>query len=187
MPLAALMAERDKRQEEARQRQELEARLRQFEQQQAQPTFYEAPEQYVGNLLQQHELQIQQRMMVALEEQARTVYPDYEDMLQVVMESAAENPFLVHQLRQAPNPALAAYKLGKQLREMAAMKDPEAYRAQIEAEVRAKIAAESEAKEAARLKAAEAIPPDLSGVRASKTDEVVPDDSLESILQSRKR
>lgn len=187
VPLAALMAERDKRQEEARQRQEIEARLRQYEQQQAQPSFYEAPEQYLGTVLQQHEEQSQKRLWLALEEQAREVYPDYEEVFQTVLEASENNPMIAHQLRQSANPALAAYKLGKKMREMVAMQDPVTYRAQIEAEVRAKVTAEMEAKEAARLKAIDAIPPDLAVARAAKDSEVLPEDTLDSILESRKR
>lgn len=187
VPLAALMAERDKRQEEARQRQELEARLRQFEQQQPQPSFFEAPEEYLGTVLQQHEERSQQRMWLALEEQAREVYPDYEEVFQSVMEAAQSNPLIAQQLRQTPNPAIAAYKLGKQLREMKAMQDPATYRAQIEAEVRAKVTAEMEAKEAARQKAIDAIPPDLAVARAAKDSEVLLEDTLDSILDSRRR
>jgi hypothetical protein len=182
VPLAALRAERQKRQE-------YEARLRQYEQQaqqQPQPSFHEQPEQYLHGVLQQHEAQITARMLGALEAQAKEVYPDYDDVFAVVADQAAGNPVLVQQIMQSPNPAMAAYKLGKQLREMEAMKDPAAYRQQIEAEVRASIEAEMVAKEAARLKAVEAIPPNLADVRASKDSEVLPDDSLDSILKSKR-
>lgn len=186
VPLAALKSERAKRQEEQRARQELEARLRQYEQQQPQPSFYEAPEQYVQSLLQQHDQHVTQRMLGALEAQAREVYPDYDEVFEIVQESAASNPVLTQQIMQAPNPAMAAYKLGKQLREMQAMQDPDAYRAKIEAEIRAKVDAEYRAKEEARLKAANAIPPDLTAARASRDEEVLPDDSLDSILKSKR-
>lgn len=182
VPLAALKAERAKRQE-------YEARVRQYEQQQAQaqlPSFNESPEGYVQSLLHQHEQHVTQRMLGALEAQAREVYPDYDEVFQIVEESAASNPVLTQQILQAPNPAMAAYKLGKQLREMKAMADPEAYRAAIAAEERAKIEAEYRAKEEAKAKAAQAIPPDLTAARASRDDEVLPDDSLDSILKSKR-
>jgi hypothetical protein len=182
VPLAALKAERKKRQE-------YEDRLRQYEQQQAQqpqPSFYEAPEQYVQTLLQQHSQHVTQRMLGALEAQAREVYPDYDEVFEIVQENAAGNPIVVQQIMQAPNPAMAAYKLGKQLREMQAMQDPDAYRAKIEAEIRAKVDAEYKAKEEAKLRAANAIPPDLTAARAARDDEVPPDDSLESILKSKR-
>jgi hypothetical protein len=181
VPLAALKAERAKRQE-------YEARLRQYEQQanDPPPSFYEAPEQYVQKLLQQHDQHVTQRMLGALEAQAREVYPDYDEVFQIVQESAENNPVLTQQIMQAPNPAMAAYRLGKQLREMKAMQNPDEYRAKIEAEVRAKVDAEYRAKEEAKAKAAQAIPPDLTAARASRGDEVLPDDSLDSILKSKR-
>lgn len=181
VPLAALKAERAKRQE-------YEALIRQYEQaQQPKPDFYEAPEQYVQSLLQQHDQHVTQRMLGALEAQAREVYQDYDEVFEILQDSAEGNPMLVQWVMQAPNPAMAAYKLGKQLREMQAMQDPGAYRAKIEAEIRAKVDAEYRAKEEAKLKAASAIPPDLTAARASRDEEVLPDDSLESILKSKKR
>ena len=48
------------------------------------------------------------------------------------------------------------------------------------------IAAEEKAKADARQKAANAIPPNLADARASKDDEVLPDDSLDSILKSKR-
>lgn len=184
VPLAALKAEREKRQKYER---EL-AEYRQREQQQEQqlPDFHQSPDGYIQAVLSQHSQQLQARMLGALEEQVRTQYPDYDEVFEVLREQAEQNPALTTQVMQAPNPALAAYRLGKQLRELSAMQDPEAYRKQIESEVRAQIKAEADAAEAARRKAADAIPPNLADARASKDDEVLPDDSLESILKSKR-
>jgi hypothetical protein len=108
VPLAALKAERQKRQE-------YEARLRQYEQQlqqQNQPSFQENPEQYLQGALQQHEAQITARMLSALEAQAKEVYPDYDEMFALIEAQAPENPALMQKIMQSPNPAMAAYKLG---------------------------------------------------------------------------
>lgn len=182
VPLAALKAEREKRQQYER---ELAA-IRQKAQEQPLPKFYEAPEQYVQTLLAQERQQMHQSMVLALEAQAREMYPDYDEVFAELEEQAADNPMLAQQVFQAPNPAMAAYKLGKQLRELKQMKDPDAYRTKIEAEVRAKVEAEFKAKEEARLKAASAIPPDLTAARASRDDEVLPEDDLDSILKSKR-
>lgn len=183
VPLAALKAEREKRQ---RFEQELAALRQQQAQQPEMPSFYEAPEQYVHTVLAQERQQMTQMMLAALEAQAREVYADYDDVFQEVLEAAQANPAIQQQVMQAQNPATAAYKLGKQLRELKQMKDPESYRKQIEAEVRAKVEAEFRAKEEARLRAANAIPPDLAAARASRDDEVLPDDDLDSILKSKR-
>jgi hypothetical protein len=182
VPLAALRAEREKRQRYER---EL-AEIRQANVAPA-PDFYEQPKQYIDSLLAQERQQMTAQHLGALEAMAREVYPDYDEVFNDVLEAAQVNPALQQQVMSSPNPAIAAYKLGKQLRELKAMQDPEAYRQRIEAEIRAKVDAEYRAKEEARQKAADAIPPDLTAARATRTDEVVPDDSLDSILQSRNK
>lgn len=107
-------------------------------------------------------------------------------MLAELQEHAQSNPSIVQDVFSKANPALAAYKLGKQLREYKAMQNPAEYRAKIEAEVRQKIEAELKAKEEAKRSAVDAIPPELSAARASKDTDVVPDDSLDSILKSKR-
>lgn len=178
VPYAAMKAERDKRQERERELQERDRRIAEYErqlqelrngaqpQQQAQRVeIWEDPDAYINQRLSVVEQQQIARMHAALAEQARAVYPDYDEMFSVVLEHAKTNPAVEQQVLSAPNPALAAYKLGKQLRELKQMEDPEAYRAKIEAEVRAKVEAEYRAKEDAKRKAAESIPPDLSSSR----------------------
>lgn len=182
VPLAALRAEREKRQMFER---ELAA-LKQQPQAESLPAFYEQPEQYVQHTIQQARHDMAQTMYAALEDQARETYSDYDEVFEEVQAYAEQNPVVVQQLFASPNPARAAYKLGKQLREIKQMQDPDAYRQKIETEVRAKIEKEYADKEAAKQKAADAVPPDLTAVRASKDSEVLPDDSLDSILKSKR-
>lgn len=179
VPMAAVIAER-------RKRQELERRIAEYEraQQPAQPqSFYEAPDEFVNQV----EARATQRLHAALEAQAREVYQDYDEVFNELNEYAQDNPACVPQIMNSPNPALAAYKFGKQLRELKEMQDPAAYRQKIEAEVRTKLEAEYLARDEAKRKAAEAVPPDLSAVRSSRDSEVIADDSLDSILQGRKK
>lgn len=180
VPLAALKAEREKRQQYER---ELQAYRQQPQQQQVAPNFYEAPEEYVAQI----EQRAVQRMNAALEADLRENNPDYDEVMDELKAYAQENPAVLHQIFSSPNPPRAAYKLGKQVRELAAMKDPDQYRKGIEAEVRAKVEAEYAAKESARVAAAAAIPPDLSAARSARDQEVTEDDSLDSILASRKK
>lgn len=162
VPYAAMKAEREKRQ---RLEQEL-ANVRQ--QQQPQVDFYQQPDVYVQQHLQQAEQRAQQRFIAALEEQARETYPDFDEVVNDVVEQAEGNPVLAQQVMGAANPVLAAYRLGKQMRELKQMQDPDAYRARIEAEVRASVEAELREKEAQRARAAAAIPPDLTDARNAK-------------------
>jgi len=178
VPYAAMKAEREKRQERERELQERDRRIAEYErqlqelrnpaqpQQQPKPIeIWEDPDAYINQRLQSVEQQQTARLYAALEAQAREVYPDYDDVFAVVQEHAKTNPTIGPQVLSAPNPALAAYKLGKHLRELKQMEDPEAYRAKVAAEVRAEIEAELRAKEDAKRKAAQTIPPDLSSSR----------------------
>jgi hypothetical protein len=159
VPYAALRAEREKRQRMERELEELRQ-----QHQQPEPSFYENPDAFAQTI----EQRATQRLYVALEATARETHADYDEVFAEVQEHAASNPAAVHQILTSPNPAMAAYKFGKQLREMKQLQDPDAYRQKIEAEVRAKVEAEYRAKEDARQKAAAAIPPDLTEHRNAK-------------------
>lgn len=183
VPLPALMAERDKRQEFERRLQERERELaelrKQAEQQQAAPTFWDGPEQHVQQAVQQMQMQAQDRLYAALEEQVREMHPDFDEVFKEVEEQAKQNPAIAAQVMQSANPALAAYKLGKKLRETKqVLEDPAAYRARIEAEVRAQIEKEAKDKAAADAKVAASIPPDLTDTRSAKGNEPPPPESV---------
>lgn len=164
VPYAAMKAEREKRQALERQLEE----LRQQTPRQPEQSFYENPDEFVQRQIQTVEQQATQRLYAALEEQARETYPDYDEVFEQVKEYAQANPAAGEQILRSPNPALAAYKFGKQLAELRQMQDPQAYRQKIEAEVRAKVEAELKAKEAERAATAAAIPPDLTESRNAK-------------------
>lgn len=186
VPLAALKAEREKRQKYEQELTRLSAQLAQQHQPEP-PAFYEAPEQYVNHVLSQAEQRAQARLFASFEEDAREAFADYDEVLAELAEAANDNPALRHQVFNSANPAKAAYKLGKQLRALKSAPDPVALRTQIEAEVRAQIAKEAQAAADARAAQVAAVPPDLSAVRSSRTAEVEQDDSLDSILATRKR
>jgi hypothetical protein len=186
VPLAALRAEREKRQQYERELAELRQKA-----QAPEPNFYEAPEQYVQQATHRAQSQMTQVLYAALEEAAREQYSDYDEILGEVNEAAQGNPLIRQQVFNSPNPAVAAYKLGKQLRTLKSLPDAAAHEraiAEAEARGRAKALEEITAKEAAKAQAAAAIPPDLSAVRSAVRDTpAVEDDSLESILASKKR
>jgi hypothetical protein len=166
VPLAAMKAEREKRQR--LERELAEERAKHQSQQTPTPSYYEDPEGYLARAQNDIEQRATARLNAALEAQAREQYPDYEEKLGVVMEHAQGNPAIVQEIMTAPNPAVAAYKMGQRLSEFQQMQDPEAYRAKVEAEVRAKIEAENKAKADQRQKAASEIPPDLSQARNTR-------------------
>lgn len=166
VPYAAMKAEREKRQR-------LEHELAQVQQhlqnvQQPEVDFYQQPDVYVQQHLQSVEHRTTQRFFAALEEQARESYPDFDEVFSEVYEQAQGNPLIAQQIINAANPAVAAYKLGKQAREMRQMQDPATYRQKIEAEVRAKVEAEFRDREATRARTAAAVPPDLTDNRNAR-------------------
>lgn len=178
VPLAALRAEREKRQAMERQLRELQQKA----EQEQRPGFFEAPEQYLQSLISQTQQQANNRLYAALEEQAREAFADYDEVFAEVEAHCAENPAAGAKILSAANPALAAYKFGKQLRDMKAMEDPAAYRAKLKAEILAELQKEQQAKEEAKRKAAEAIPPDLANNRSASGDSDVADDPFDKLF-----
>lgn len=173
VPLAALKAEREKRQQLERELAELRKKP-----EEPQASFYDAPDEYVQKAMQTAEQRATQRMYAALEAQARETYSDYDEVTEEVQAYAQTNPAVVNQILSAPNPAVAAYKFGKQLREFKQMQDPVAYRERIKAEIRAELEAEAKSREDERQKRAAAIPPDLTDTRSAKGNEPPPPESV---------
>ncbi|WP_156087755.1 hypothetical protein [Lysobacter sp. Root667] len=183
VPLAALMAERDKRQEHERRLKEAERELealRKGQQQPAEvPSFFQDPEQHVRHVVQTVEASANDRLYAALEALVRETHPDYDEVFKEVEEHAKSNPAITASIFGSPNPALAAYKLGKQLRETRQLlEDPAGYRAKVEAEVRQQLEKEAADKDAARKKVADELPPDLTNTRSAKGDVPLPPESV---------
>lgn len=177
VPLAALKAEREKRQERDREleqiRKELEAlrRGQQPPEQEEEPEIWDNPDEFVSRKVQAVQQQLQGRLYSALEAAAREQYPDFDEKFDAVKAEVDVNPALRDRILAAPNPALEAYRTGKRLLEYQQMQDPDAYRQKIEAEVRAKLEAEYKAKEEERAKASQNLPPDLTASRSVKGNE----------------
>jgi hypothetical protein len=177
VPLAALKAEREKRQALERQLAELRTTSKQpgadkaqdtTDKQAAAASFYDDPEGFVRTQITQAQRQAESRLYAALEADAREQFPDFDEVMEQVVERVKENPALREQIFRSPNPARAAYRLGKQFRDADALqKDPEAVREQIRAEERARLEAEFKARDEAKRKTADAIPPDLAATRST--------------------
>lgn len=171
VPLAALLAEREKRKE-------LERQVSESRQPAAtKQDFYEDPEGYIQSLRRQDRLE----MSAALVE---SQHSDFREQLAIFVEEANKYPVLAAQLEAHPHPALFAYQQAKRIQEFRQMQDMPAFLAKKEAEIEARIRAEYEQKAAAKKSLADALPPDLSGVRGAKTaNEPFVDESLESLFQ----
>jgi hypothetical protein len=137
-------------QDERRKRQELEKKLKEYEerlnqpqhpqQQQQPPDWYTSPEQAAQVLQETMQQQLFQRSVAMSEALMRQQHPDYDEISTVFADRARNDPHLLQQLYNHPFPAQFAYQVGQQIRLMEEIgSDPAAYRAKIEAEVRAKL------------------------------------------------
>lgn len=184
VPLAALMAERDKRQNFEAEITTLRKQLGDRQQQPAAPAqaadaprapakpedFWLDPMGFINGAVEQVSAESRNKLYSALEDHARAVHSDFDDVMKVVEAEAQKNPSIARDILAAPNPALAAYKRGKELMQVQdVLSDPEKFRAQVRAEVRAELEAEAKAKaggdaeaEAKRKALAASIPPDIT-------------------------
>lgn len=169
VPIAALMAERDKRKGEQAQREALQRQLDELKTKEQAP-FFEDPEGFVARALSEADQRANARLYAVLDANAREQYADYDEVLEGLKSRMEQNPALHAQVFQSPNPAKAAYQLGKQLREMDQMQDPVAYRQKLEAEIRAEIERERTEREQGRRTVADAIPPDLAAARSASSN-----------------
>lgn len=79
--------------------------------------------------------------VIMSEELIRSAKTDYDEMKEIFIAEARQQPALEQQLKSHPLPAKFAYETGKRLKLMREIgDDPEAYRARVEEEVRAKLA-----------------------------------------------
>ena len=168
VPLAALMAEREKRQQFERELQALR------EQPQPEVTdFYANPTQHIQEVVAIAEQSAQQRIFAALEAAAKQRYTDYDDMMTLVLSEAQQTPAIRSQILNAADPAEAAYRMGQRLKRLL---EPETSWEQKERELRAKWEAEladkaskTEAALVAKVEKANAIPPDIGPNAPSNT------------------
>jgi len=194
--LAALKAEREKRQA-------LERRLAEYEARQAPqaapppaipptpepaaPAFWDDPEKFVGSVEQRVAAMVEERTaalrMEWSREQTRTTAQDYDDAEQALFDHvqearASRDPVKIAQadaiaaaIRNAPNPAAVALQLGRQAKALReAGNDPQAmYERAVQAEVEKRIAAMQPAAPASPDPASPAprLPTSLASARAA--------------------
>lgn len=151
IPIAALKDERTKRQQVEAERQELAARLQQYEayfQQLQQGGQEEEPDpiqviaqQVMSQLQPQHEMQMLRQKADFAEVLARQRWADYDEKVEHFKEAARSNPFLLQELSRAADPAEYAYNVSNRILE-AKQYGSAPSREEIEAQMREKIMAE---------------------------------------------
>ena len=143
--------------DERRKRQALEAELEQLKQgkqpaaETEKPDWYGDPEkaaqvmqQQVGQTVSQ---QVWQTKVGLSQDLMRSQHEDYDELESEFMDLVKEQPGLVQEMLQAPNPARFAYDTAKKAREYTAMKDVDAYKAKMRQEIEAKVRKELEAEQ----------------------------------------
>lgn len=176
VPQAALIAERKKRQE-------LEERLRAYEEQKnapKTPDVFEDPEGYT-KAIDSRIAQATWATKVELSQDfMRSQHDDYDEREQQFMELVKETPTLLNDPGWKQNPARYAYETAVRHERFKQMQDPgyeSKLRQEIEAEVRAKLEAELSGKQQKAQAKREAVMPTLtdSGAGAAGEDESVLD------------
>lgn len=122
------------------------------------PDLMADPEAWERNLQAQVDQRLLDKAVAMSEDFARRNNPDFTEVMGTNDEGqhtawvalASENPHLVQQFRNSPNPAQFAYDQVKRHKAMAEIGDPLTYRERIEKEVRTKMEADLKAKEQAR-------------------------------------
>jgi hypothetical protein len=178
VPVKAVLEERRKRQELE---QEL-ARYRQGTEAAPQGRQVEQPSQGMDQ-------QTTMNMVMNMAESfMRTQHTDYDGARDFFLQQAQQNPYLVWQMRQAPNPAQFAYETGKKLQALQDLGDPNAYREKVKAEIMAELQGNQQVQ--AQQKAIASASDSLASARAvgaaSAPDWAGPA-SLDDILASKKR
>lgn len=151
---AALLAER-------RQRQELERKLAEKEQEEK-PYLGEEYEQRFTETEQRFQHQLIQQKLDLSESLAREKYQDFDEKVEVFKGLLEENPNLYAQMVQQVNPAEFVYKTATAQQKLKDIGDPVEYEKQLEARIRAKIEAEIAQKAEAEAKKRQELPGSLA-------------------------
>jgi len=140
VPVAALKDERTKRQAAEENARLMQERLQQYEAYYAQQQGDEGEEDNPAELFAQQimgraEGRILEVKVQFSEQLARQKWPDYDEKVELFKEAATANPFLVEELKRAPDPAEYAYGVSQKIHEARGYSAAQT-RAEIEAQIR---------------------------------------------------
>jgi hypothetical protein len=138
----AVLDERRKRQDLEKKLAELEARLQPQAPPQPKPEpvdWFASPEQAAQALQAQFAESMFQTRVHTSERIIRKEHPDYDEVSALFAKRAESDPHLLQQLYNHPFPAEFAYEIGKQIKMLEEIKDPQAYREKLRAEILAEL------------------------------------------------
>ena len=180
--------------DERRKRQALEAELQQLKQGQQpageteKPDWYGDPEKAAQAMQQQLSQQAFNTKLELSQDMMRGQHEDYDELETEFADLAKQDPRLVQEMLQAPNPARFAYDTAKKAREYTAMKDVDSYKAklrqEVEAELRKELEAEQQQKAEKQQRKRDAIDPSLASSTSNglKSDDYAGPTPLDDIL-----
>ena len=182
--------------DERRKRQALEAELEKLRQgQQQQPAneaekadWYADPEKAAQTMQQQLSQQAFNTKLELSQDMMRAQFEDYDEHETEFVDLAKQDPRLIQEMQQAPNPARFAYETAKKARDYEAMKDVDSYKAklqqEIEAKVRKELEAEQQQKAEKQQRKRDAIDPSLASSTSNglKSDDYAGPTPLDNIL-----
>ena len=187
------IAERKKRQAAESRAEQAEQRVKQLESG-GQPTeeqkadWYADPEKAAQAMQQQLSQQAFNTKLELSQDMMRGQFEDYDDLETEFVDLAKQDPRLIQEMQQAPNPARFAYETAKKAREYEAMKDVDSYKAklkqELEAELRKELEAEQQQKAEKQQRKRDAIDPSLASSTSNglKSDDYAGPTPLENIL-----
>ncbi|HEY7823643.1 MAG TPA: hypothetical protein VIG24_12450 [Acidimicrobiia bacterium] len=185
-PIAAIVAERKKRQEAERRLKEYEERFNKAEPQKV-PDVFEDQEGFTRYIQDQVSQATWQARVDTTQELMRERHEDYDAKEAKFLEMATENPALLQDPAFQRNPAKYAYEVVTKAEKFEQMQNVDQYEAKLRAELETKLRKELEAeygeKAAGKAQKREAIMPTLtnSGSPGGEVDEG--DESLGSLLR----
>lgn len=182
--------------DERRKRQALEAELEKVRQgQQQQPAneaekadWYADPEKAAQAMQQQLSQQAFNTKLELSQDMMRAQFEDYDEHETEFVDLAKQDPRLIQEMQQAPNPARFAYDTAKKAREYEAMKDVDSYKAklrqELEAELRKELEAEQQQKAEKQQRKRDAIDPSLASSTSAglKSNDYAGPTPLDNIL-----
>jgi len=163
--LAALMAEREKRQALERQLAEMQKRIPQ--QQVKKPDLYEAPDEFRADIHRSVTETVLNERLNMSEMMVRSQFDDAEDAINTFMEAVQANPALRSQAMQSAHPYKYIYDEGKRILAMKEIGDPISYRERLEKEIREKVMAELQQANPSQPAATLNLPTSLGSVRSA--------------------
>lgn len=177
---AAVMDERRKRQALEREIAELR---REKTPEPKRPDVFEDPDGAFNHVQTQLQQELVNERIKMSRDFMQMLKPDYDEMEQAFIAMVEDNPALIEQMRQHPNPARFAYEQAAKHREYQQMQDVDSYKAKLREEVKAELLKEMQDEQAKEAQKSEAVTPSLAKTRSSGGQtEPVGDESLEDIL-----